>query len=157
MTHLIEMLWSKKTSEGYAALKGLLALSRESDEVYPYMEQLIEKLDSENSYFRTRALALIAANAKWDTEYKIDENIDRILAHITDDKPITARQFIKDLPILAEAKPELRQDILSALRRADTLRYPLSMRPLVEGDIRDAVMEIEKGMEKETEKETDKK
>lgn len=143
MKHFIETLWSKNTSEGYAALKELLALSDASNAVYRYMEQFIEKIDSENSYFRTRALALIVANAKWDADDKIDENIDAILSHITDYKPITARQFIKGLPVLARDKPDLRQDILSALRCADTLRYPFSMRSLVDADIRKAILEIE--------------
>ena len=143
MTDKLDMLWSKTPSRGYAALKELLAISRESGAVYPYMEQFIEMLGSDSSYFRTRALALIAANAKWDTNCRIDENIDAILSHITDPKPVTARQFIKDLPALAAAKPDLRRDILSALRRADTQRYPLSMRPLVERDIRNAIAEIE--------------
>lgn len=143
MQKLLETLWSKKPSEGYEALKELLAISQSANEIYPYMEIFIEKLASDNSYFRTRALALIAANAKWDTGCKIDENIDAILAHITDPKPITARQFIKDLPLLAKSKPDLRQDILSALHGADTLRYPLSMRPLVDEDIRKAILEIE--------------
>ena len=103
MQKLLETLWSKKTSEGYAALKELLTISQSSNALYPYMENFIKKIDSDNSYFRTRALALIVANAQWDTDYKIDENIDAILAHITDVKPITARQFIKDLPRLAKA------------------------------------------------------
>ena len=143
MTETLDMLWSKAPSQGYAALKELLEISGESGAVYPYMDQFMEKLNSDNSYFRTRALALIVANAKWDTDCRIDENIDAILSHITDPKPITARQFIRDLPALAAAKPDLRQDILSALRRADTLRYPLSMRPLVERDIRNTVEEID--------------
>lgn len=142
MDRLIEKLWSKKASEGYAALKELLQISRDSDALYPYMEAFIEKLDSDNAYFRTRALALIAANARWDEDCIIDENIDRILAHITDDKPITARQFIRDLPSLAENKPDLREDILAALQGANTLRYPLSMRPLVDEDIRKAIAQI---------------
>ena len=144
MQKLLETLWSKKTSEGYAALKELLTISQSSNALYPYMENFIKKIDSDNSYFRTRALALIVAYAQRDTDYKIDENIDAILAHITDVKPITARQFIKDLPRLAKSRPDLRQDILSALRGADALRYSLSMRPLVEGDIRKAILEIEK-------------
>ena len=144
MEKLLATLWGKKASEGYTALKELLAISQSSNALYPYMEDFIEKIDSDNSYFRTRALALIAANAKWDTDYKIDENIEAILAHITDPKPITARQFIKDLPLLAQSKPDLRQDILNALHSADALRYPLSMRPLVEKDIRRAILEIEK-------------
>ena len=144
MTHFTDTLWSKNPSEGYAALKELLRLSRECDGVYPFMEQFIKMMDNENSYFRTRALALITANAKWDMDCIIDENIDAILSHITDRKPITARQFIRELPVLAKEKPDLRSDILSALRCADTLRYPLSMRPLVDRDIRNAIMEIEK-------------
>ena len=143
MTDKLDMLWSKTPSQGYAALKELLAISGESSAVYPYMEQFIEKLDSDSSYFRTRALALITANAKWDINCWIDEHIDAILSHITDPKPTTARQFIKDLPVLAAAKPDLRQDILSALRHADTRRYPLSMRPLVERDIQTAISAIE--------------
>lgn len=143
MNSLIERLWSKKASEGYAALKELLKVSQDSNELYQYMGIFIEKMSSDNSYFRTRALALIVANAKWDTDYIIDENIDGILSHITDYKPITARQFIKDLPSLAGNKPDLRQDILTALRGADTLRYSLSMRPLVDEDIRKAIAAIE--------------
>ena len=138
----IEKLWSKNTSEGYRAFQKLLAISRVSDEVYPFIELFVEKLGSDNSYFRTRALGLIVANARWDADCKIDENIDVILSHITDCKPITARQFIKDLPTLALDKPDLRQDILSALHHADTLTYPLSMRPLMNEDLRKAIAEI---------------
>lgn len=144
MTHLLEALWSKKTSEGYAALKELLKISRDSNAVSPYMAQFLEKISDDNSYLRTRALALISANAKWDTDCLIDENIDAILTHVTDPKPIAARQFIKALPALAAAKPDLRQDILRALYHADTLPYPSSMRPLVERDIRDAIAAIER-------------
>ena len=143
MNLLTEQLWSKKASEGYAALKELLQVSQASNEIYPYMGNFIEKLSSDNSYFRTRALALIVANAKWDTDYIIDENIESILSHITDYKPITARQFIKELPSLAKHKPDLRLDILTALRGADTFRYSLSMRPLVDEDIRKAIIAIE--------------
>ena len=143
MDHLFEALWSKQPSEGYAALKELLNISRDSSAVYPYMRQFLEKISDENSYFRTRALALITANAKWDTDCLIDENLDAILSHVTDAKPITARQFIQRLPDLAAAKPDLRRDILHALSHADTRPYPLSMRPLVEQDIRSAIAAME--------------
>lgn len=142
MKHLINSLWSNKTSEGYDALKKLLDISRNSDAVYFYIDEFIEKLESGNSYFRTRALSLITANAKWDTFGKIDKNINRILSHITDTKPITARNFIKTLPSLAEQKSELKPDILQALLNADTTGYSVSMRPLVEADIKNAVNSI---------------
>ena len=74
----------------------------------------------------------------------VDEIIDGYLKHITDVKPITARQCIKLLPMIAKDKPELKEDILSALHRADVSFYEDSMRPLVYKDIQKALKEIQK-------------
>lgn len=141
---LVTRLTAPKTADGYAAMKELLALSETSDSVYPYLSRLVALLSSDNSYVRTRALLLIAANARWDTENLLDENIERILSHVLDPKPVTARQFIQALPGLARYKPDLREAILSALSKADTARYPSSMRPLVDRDIRTAILAITK-------------
>jgi hypothetical protein len=86
---------------------------------------------------------LISANAKWDNEFKIDEVINQYLKHITDDKPITARQCIKALPNIAKNKPELKADIILALNKADISKYKDSMQPLIAKDIRDAILEID--------------
>lgn len=144
ISELVLRLWGRNAVAGCAAMQELAALSTQSNAVYPYMQEFIAKLNSASSYSRTRALTLIAANAKWDEAHWIDENMDAILSHITDEKPITARQFIKLLPELAHVKPGLREDILTALQSADTLRYPPSMRPLVEQDIRQAITDIER-------------
>lgn len=63
---------------------------------------------------------------------------------MTDVKPITARQCIKLLPIVAKYKPELRTDILCALHKANTFIYDDSMQPLVYKDIQKALIEIQK-------------
>ena len=76
-------------------------------------------------------------------DYKIDEIIDKYLRHITDVKPITARQCIKLLPIIAKYKPELRNDIISALHKANICIYDDSMQPLVCKDIQKALKEIQ--------------
>jgi hypothetical protein len=81
----------------------------ESDKVYCYMDKLADMIGSGNSYIRIRGLTLIAYNAKWDEDNKIDEIIDGYLKHIKDIKPITARQCIKLLPIIAKNKPELKK------------------------------------------------
>jgi hypothetical protein len=139
-----ELLFDKNNSAAYKALQKLQKESEETDCVYPYMDRLSEMLDSDNSYIRTRGLTLIAYNAKWDKDYKIDEIIDKYLKHITDVKPITARQCIKLLPIIANYKPELRIDILSALHKADISIYEDSMHTLVYKDIQKALKEIQK-------------
>ena len=93
---------------------------------------------------RYEGLTLLAYNTKWDKDYKIDEIIDKFLKHITDMKPITARQCIKLLPIVAKYKPELKNDILSALNKANISVYEDSMQSLVYKDVQKALKEIQK-------------
>ena len=139
-----ELLFDKNNKVAYKALQELQKESEKTDHVYPYMDRLSDMLDSGNSYIRTRGLILIAYNAKWDKDYKIDEVIDDYLKHITDVKPITARQCIKLLPVIAENKRELKNDISSALQKADISFYDDSMQPLVYKDIQKALKKIQK-------------
>ena len=137
------LLLDKNNNVAYKALQLLQKESEERNCVYPYMDRLSDMLDSDNSYIRTRGLTLLAYNAKWDKDNKIDEIIDKYLKHITDIKPITARQCIKLLPIIAEYKPELKNDILSALHKANISIYGDSMQSLIHKDIQKALNEIQ--------------
>lgn len=139
-----QRLFDQDNNIAYEALKMLQKESEVTNSVYSYMDQLSDMLDSENSYIRTRGLTLIAYNAKWDRDYKIDEMIDQYLKHITDVKPITARQCVKLLPIIARDKPELKPDILAALQQSDISVYRDSMQSLVYKDIQKALKEIQK-------------
>ena len=139
-----ELLFDKNNNVAYKAFQELQKESEETDCVYPFIDRLSDMLDSDNSYIRTRGLTLLAYNAKWDKEYKVDEIIDEYLKHITDVKPITARQCIKLLPIIAKHKPELKNDILSALNKANISIYDYSMQPLVYKDIQKALKKIKK-------------
>ena len=138
-----ELLLDKNNNVAYKALQLLQKESEERNCVYPYMHRLSDMLDSENSYIRTRGLTLLAYNAKWDKDNKIDEIIDKYLKHITDIKPITARQCIKLLPIIAEYKPELKNDIIYALHKANISIYGDSMQSLVHKDIQKVLNEIQ--------------
>lgn len=138
-----ELLFDKNNNTAYKALQELQKISEETDKVYPYMDRLGDMMDSDNSYIRTRGLTLLAWNAKWDKDHKIDELIDSYLKHITDAKPITARQCIKLLPMIAKSKPDLKDDILLALQKADVSVYADSMQPLVYKDIQKALKEIQ--------------
>ncbi len=97
-----KLLFDKSNNMAYKALQTLQKECEESDKVYGYMDKLADMLDDDNSYIRTRGLALIAYNAKWDKDNKIDEIIDEYLKHIEDVKPITARQCIKLLPVIGK-------------------------------------------------------
>lgn len=139
-----ELLVDKNNNIAYKALQALQKECEESDQVYSYMDQLADMMESDNSYIRTRGLTLIAYNARWDIDNKIDEIIDEYLKHIKDVKPITARQCIKLLPMIAKNKPELKDDIVFALQKADISIYADSMQSLVKKDIQSSLAEIEK-------------
>ena len=80
-------------------------------------------------------LYILAANAQWDDENLFDAIISDYLVHVTDEKPITARQCIKALAQVGAAKPQYIPRILSCLHEADLSKYKDSMRPLIEKDM----------------------
>ena len=138
------LLFDKNNNAAYKALQTLQKECEESDKIYCYMDKLADMMDSDNSYIRTRGLTLIACNAKWDRDNKIDEIIDEYLKHIEDVKPITARQCIKLLPMIAKNKPELKCDIISSLQKANVSIYTDSMQSLVYKETQTSLAEIEK-------------
>ena len=143
MEQLLEALRGKDSKAGCAAMEQLAALSAQSDAVYAHWDEFAELLISGNSLYRNRGLSLIAANVRWDTDSKLNDCLADVLACVNDPKPITARWCVQRLPVLAAARPDLAQEMLAALRRADVSRYRDSMQGLVAEDIRKAILQIE--------------
>lgn len=140
---LVHQLRLPNNRDAYSALRTLEELSDRSDVVYVHIDEFITMMDDPNSYVRTRGLSLISRNAKWDEDCRIDEVVDEYLAHVTDEKPITARQCVKSTVALGRAKPKLVSKIVSSLRNAELARYPDSMRPLIQADTRNALIALE--------------
>ena len=128
---------------------------RRPEFVRPYLEQLQRMAETDQNRvvrihcqgaikaaerYTTRALYILAANAQWDEENRFDLILPDYLKHITDDKPITARQCVKALAQVGLARPQYIPQILSALRSADLSKYKDSMRPLIERDMEETEM-----------------
>ena len=131
----IARLTGKDAKDAYAYSQQIVAESRATNTWYPCFDRFAELLRHKNSLVRNRAIAILAANARWDREGKFDALLDEFLSHVTDMKPITARQCVAALPEIAEAKPELIPRIRVALEQADLSKYPDSMQSLVLKDI----------------------
>ncbi len=142
--HLVEGLANSDDKYAYECLKQLEKESLDSHKVYVFFDTFKEMLDSKSSYIRSRGILLIAANAKWDVQNRIDEIIHKYLEHITDPKPITARQCIKALPSIIRYKPALKHFVLEALENADLSIYNDNMGPLVLKDIQKSLKDISK-------------
>ena len=134
LERLVDSLTSPQPKAGCGAMRELEDISLVSPRAYLYFDRFLALLDHPNSYVRNRALALTARNTRWDVEGKLDRALDRYLAHILDEKPITARQCVQNLRGILDAKPYLAPQVRAALEEADFTRYPDSMAPLLQRD-----------------------
>ena len=135
MQGIIAKLTAKDDKYACAIADKIISESQDTDEWYEYFDAFASLLNHPKSLVRNRVLYILAANAQWDDENRFDAILEDYLAHITDEKPITARQCIKALAQVGMAKPQYIPRILSCFHDADLSKYKDSMRPLIEKDI----------------------
>lgn len=138
--NIIAKLTGKDDKYACAFADKIISESQETDEWYEYFDDFASLLGHPKSLVRNRVLYILAANAQWDEENHFDSIISDFLIHITDEKPITARQCVKALAQIGLAKPQYIPRILSYLKSADLSKYKDSMRPLIEKDIAETQM-----------------
>lgn len=135
MQDIIAKLTAKDDKYVCAIADKIISESQDTDERYEYFDTFASLLNHPKSLVRNRVLYILAANAQWDDENRFDAILEDYLAHITDEKPITARQCIKALVQVGMAKPQYIPRILSCFHDADLSKYKDSMRPLIEKDM----------------------
>lgn len=133
--NIVQKLTSKDDKYACALADKIISESQETDEWYEYFDEFASLLNHPKSLVRNRALYILAANAQWDEENHFDAIMSEFLTHITDEKPITARQCVKALAQVGLARSQYIPQILFALHHADLSKYKDSMRPLIERDI----------------------
>ena len=135
MQDIIAKLTAKNDEYACAITDKIISESKDTDEWYEYFDEFASLLNYPKSLVRNRVLHILAANAQWDDENRFDAIISDYLVHVTDEKPITARQCIKALAQVGVAKPQYIPRILLCLHEADLSKYKDSMRPLIERDM----------------------
>ena len=135
MQDIIAKLTAKNDEYACAIADKIISESKDTDEWYEYFDDFASLLNHPKSLVRNRVMYILATIAQWDNENRFDAIISDYLAHVTDEKPITARQCIKSLAQVGTAKPQYIPRILSCLHEADLSKYKDSMRPLIEKDM----------------------
>lgn len=144
ISQLVDWLALKENNIRY---QGLCLLQRRSnlfDDVYPFWGIFRHKLQSENSYQRSIGLILIAENAKWDRENKLENVIDEYLELLNDEKPITIRQCVQGLGKIVSHKPELKAKIIDRLVTFDLMAIKETMRKSILLDLLNLLLMIRK-------------
>ncbi len=115
----------------YEALQAILGITEEKvGWVYEVWDGLLTKLDDENSYQRSIAIMVLCNLAKSDVENRLEESLDRLLAHTKDEKFITSRQCIQNIWKVGAANKGTRKKIIEHLEKrfrecADEAHYNL--------------------------------
>ena len=135
MQDIVAKLTAKDDKYACAIADKIISESQDTDEWYEYFDDFASLLNHPKSLVRNRVMYILAANAQCDNETRFDAIISDYLEHVTDEKPITARQCIKALAQVGVAKPQYIPRILSCLHEADLSKYKDSMRPLIKKDI----------------------
>lgn len=95
--NVTEKLTFKDDKYACAFAEKIISESQKTEEWYEYFDEFASLLDYPKSLVRNRVLHILAVNAQWDEENRFDDVISDYLTHITDEKPITARQCVKAL------------------------------------------------------------
>ncbi|MPM12703.1 hypothetical protein SDC9_59057 [bioreactor metagenome] len=128
LPQLVELLTEKDNKIRYQAFLLLQSRSQISGDVYPFWDIFASKLASDNSYQRSIGAMLMAENAGWDTENRLEGALDAYLELLHDEKPITVRQCIQSLSKIAPHKPHLTGKIAERLAAFDFSSVPETMR-----------------------------
>lgn len=132
---IVAKLTAKDDTYACGLAEKIRSESEDSDEWYEYFNEFALLLNHPKSLVRNRAIYILAANAQWDEENRFDGILPDYLKHVTDEKPITARQCIQALAQVGLAKPSYIPSILECFEQADLSKYKDSMRPLIEKDM----------------------
>lgn len=146
ITQLVDWLSMKDDNIRYQAFLLLQNRSLLAEDVYPFWHVFQGKLQSDNSYQRSIGLMLLAENARWDTENKMENALDAYLALLDDEKPITVRQCIQSLEKIATYQPGLSNKIADRLIGFDLMAVKETMRKSILCDILNALLAIRKNM-----------
>ena len=140
-----DIIYDKETSAAYKRFQELERLSEESNSLYSYFDEFLPMLNHDKYAVRVRAVRLLCKQAKWDSENKIDNNIDQILLSLDDEKPTAVAQALQFFGhSLLPYKKELANKIKDALLGMDYARFKQeTMRPLIEKEVQKLLQQIE--------------
>lgn len=101
-------------------LNSLNIILKETEEkvewIYSVWDELINKLDNENSYQRSIGIMILCNLAKSDNKNRFNDIIEKILYHTADDKFITSRQCIQHCWKIALINNKLKEKVVKHLQ-----------------------------------------
>ena len=113
---------SSKAAIRYGCAKVLMDLSEEHPEqLYPYMDDFIDLLDSKYRILTWNAMAIIADLTRVDEDRKFDAIFDKYFSFIDDEYMVTVANVVGHSGKIALAKPHLIERITNELLKVENI------------------------------------
>ncbi len=134
LTATVNGIFSDKAEMKFKCGKVIQKLSEDKPEaIYPYWDKFTALLDSENTFIKSIALAIIANLTKVDTEKKFEELFDKYFSFLNDRSMITAANLVSYSGAIAKAKPELESKITDKLVNIDKTHHSQECKNIIKG------------------------
>jgi hypothetical protein len=113
---------SSKAAIRYGCAKVLMDLSEEyPEQLYPYMDDFIDLLDSKYRILIWNSMAILANLTRVDKDGKFDAIFDRYFSFIDDEYMVTVANVVGHSGKIASAKPYLIERITNELLRVENI------------------------------------
>ena len=122
LPQLLEGVSSSKASIRYGCSKVLMGLSEaHPTKLYPFMDSIIDLLDSKYRILIWNALAIIANLARVDKDKKFDAAFDKYYSFVNNEYMVTVANVVGNSGKIALAKPYLTDKITNELLKVDDI------------------------------------
>ncbi|MFZ5912117.1 MAG: hypothetical protein ACOYYU_19090 [Chloroflexota bacterium] len=122
------------------------ALEKQPGLFYPYWERFAGRLDHPNGFFRSSSTQAIAFLAAVDKERRLDAILEAYLRMLDDEKIMVARYFAQTIHLVAEARPDLREQVIACLLDVDATHHTEDRKDLLKADLINAFDLLFEGM-----------
>lgn len=122
LPEIINGVYSPKASLRYGCAKVLMDLSETHPEkMYPFIDSVIELLDSKYRILTWNAMAIIANLAKVDKDNKIDSIFEKYYSFLNDEYMVTVANVVGNSAKIASAKPYMIKKITDELLKVENI------------------------------------
>jgi len=111
------------------------ALAQRPDLFYIYWDHFVSGLDSLNGFHRSVTAQAVAYLTSVDQDCKLDLIFKRYLNLFDDSKVMVARYFIQTIDLVARARPDLQDKIITLLLGIDNTHHTVGHKELLKADI----------------------
>ena len=121
---LLDTLSSRSTARFQAAKELSFIAETDPEMLYPHFSVFTNLLDGSSSVLLWNSIVILAHLTRVDEQKQFDDFFERYYSHLWDGKLVTAANITGSSSIIARARPDLAERIVTELLKVDQIPLP---------------------------------